>query len=300
MLDLLFGVSWVLNINVLVDVGAQGAGDFSLFAMLLVVAVFSMLASSVPAAVYASTMPVAGMVVMQYLMRGEPQDLVLAGLTAGAEAYFVMVANRLHISAIAALEARGQLERLIGEIEQAKAKSEEVARRAEAANLAKSRFLAQMSHELRTPLNAILGFSEVMKNQLLGPARGAGLWRICRRHTRVRAASLNLINEILDLSRIEAGRYELNDETINLVHVAEECHHLLKMRATHAASRSTITMSRISPNFGPMSARSDKSASIFCRTRSSSRRKAAKSGLRRAGPPRAGNISAYAIRARHS
>ena len=64
LLDFLFGVSWVLNINVLVDVGAQGAGDFSLFAMLLVVAVFSMLAASIPAAVYASTMPVACIVVI--------------------------------------------------------------------------------------------------------------------------------------------------------------------------------------------------------------------------------------------
>jgi two-component system cell cycle sensor histidine kinase PleC len=232
LLDFLFGVSWVLNINVLVDVGAQGAGDFSLFAMLLVVAVFSMLAASIPAAVYASTMPVAGIVVIQYLIRGQAQDLVLAGLTAGAEAYFVMVANRLHISAVAALEARGQLDSLIGELEQAKAKSDEAARRAEAANLAKSRFLAQMSHELRTPLNAILGFSEVMKNQLLGQhlvtAYGeyAGDIHDSGQHL------LNLINEILDLSRIEAGRYELNEESVNVVHVAEECHHLLKIRAT--------------------------------------------------------------------
>jgi len=231
LLDFLFGVSWVLNINLLVDAGTQGAGDFSLFAMLLVVAVFSMLAASVPPAVYASTMPVAGMVVLQYLFRGKPQDLVLAGLTAGAEAYFVMVANRLHQSAISAFEARGQLDDLIGEMEQAKAKSEEVARRAEAANLAKSRFLAQMSHELRTPLNAILGFSEVMKNQLLGPhavpiyGEYAGDIHDSGQHL------LNLINEILDLSRIEAGRYELNEEAVSLVHSAEECTYLLKMRA---------------------------------------------------------------------
>ena len=231
LLDFLFGISWVLNINVLVDVGAHGAGDFSLFAMLLVVAVFSMLAASVPPAVYASTMPVAGMVVLQYLFRGKPQDLVLAGLTAGAEAYFVMVANRLHASAISALEARSQLDDLIGEMEQAKAKSDEVARRSEAANLAKSRFLAQMSHELRTPLNAILGFSEVMKNQLLGahavPVYGEYASDIHDSGQHL----LNLINEILDLSRIEAGRYELNEEAVSLVNAAGECNHLLKMRA---------------------------------------------------------------------
>jgi two-component system cell cycle sensor histidine kinase PleC len=143
-----------------------------------------------------------------------------------------MVANRLHISAISALEARSQLDDLIGEMEQAKAKSDEVARRAEAANLAKSRFLAQMSHELRTPLNAILGFSEVMKNQLLGahavPVYGEYASDIHDSGQHL----LNLINEILDLSRIEAGRYELNEEPVSLVNAAGECTHLLKMRAT--------------------------------------------------------------------
>jgi two-component system, cell cycle sensor histidine kinase PleC len=231
--DMLFGASWVLNINVLVDLGLSGAGDFSLFAMLLVVAVFSMLAASVPTAVYAATIPVAAVVAMHYLLRGTPQDLVLAGLTIGAEAYFIMVANRLYLSAVSALEARAQLDSLVGELEQAKAKSDEAARRAEAANLAKSRFLAQMSHELRTPLNAILGFSEVMKSEILGPhsvptyKEYAGDIHDSGEHL------LNLINEVLDLSRIEAGRYELNEGPVSLAHVAEDCHHLIKLRATN-------------------------------------------------------------------
>jgi len=229
--DFLFGISWILNINILVDVSAHGAGDFTLFAMLLIVAVFSILASSLPAAVYASTIPVASMVVLHYVLRGEPKDLVLAGLTAGAETYFIMVANRLHVSAIAALEARGQLNDLIGELEQAKAKSDEIARHAEAANLAKSRFLAQMSHELRTPLNAILGFSEVMKNQLLGNHSVAAYGEYAADIHDSGQHLLNVINEVLDLSRIEAGRYELNDEAIDLIQIADECHHLLKMRA---------------------------------------------------------------------
>ncbi|MEX2128464.1 MAG: HAMP domain-containing sensor histidine kinase [Xanthobacteraceae bacterium] len=231
--DLMFGTSWVLNINVLVDLGMHGAGDFSLFAMLLVVAVFSMLAASVPSAVYAATLPVASVVAVHYLLRGAPQDLVLSSMTVGAEVYFIMVANRLYLAAVSALEARAQLDTLVGELEQAKAKSDEAARRAEAANLAKSRFLAQMSHELRTPLNAVLGFSEVMKSEILGPhsiptyKEYAGDIHTSGEHL------LNLINEVLDLSRIEAGRYELNEEPVSLALVAEACHHLVKLRATN-------------------------------------------------------------------
>jgi two-component system, cell cycle sensor histidine kinase PleC len=247
--DFVFGIAWVLNINELVTIGVQGSGDFSLFAMLLVIAVFCMLAASVPTAVYAATLPVAGVVAMHYLIRGTPQDLVLAALTIGAEGYFVMVARRLHTAALQALEAHGQLDTLIGDLEQAKAKSDETARQAEAANLAKSRFLAQMSHELRTPLNAILGFSEVMKGDMLGPdaietyREYAGDIHSSGQHL------LNLINEVLDLSRIEAGRYELNEEPVNLANVSEDCHRLVKLRAT---TRGITIIERAEPNLPKM------------------------------------------------
>jgi len=121
---------------------------------------------------------------------------------------------------------------LIGELEQAKAISDEARHRAEAANVEKSRFLAQMSHELRTPLNAILGFSEVMKSEIFG----AHIVPVYKEYSADIHNSgvhlLNLINEILDLSRIEAGRYELNEEAVSLVGVVADCHHLLKLRAS--------------------------------------------------------------------
>ena len=129
------------------------------------------------------------------------------------------------------LEARAEKDALIGELEQAKAKSDEARRHAEAANIAKSRFLAQMSHELRTPLNAILGFSEVMKNELFGAHAVPAYKDYANDIHNSGVHLLGLINEILDLSRIEAGRYELNEEAVALVQVAEECHHLLKLRA---------------------------------------------------------------------
>lgn len=92
-------------------------------------------------------------------------DYILAALAVTAEGYFALLAHRLHSTTLATLEARAEKDALIGELEQAKAISDEARYRAESANVSKSRFLAQMSHELRTPLNAILGFSEVMKRR---------------------------------------------------------------------------------------------------------------------------------------
>ena len=125
-------------------------------------------------------------------------------------------------------EARAEKDALIGELEQAKAISDEARRRAEAANIAKSRFLAQMSHELRTPLNAILGFSEVMKTEVFGPHAVPAYKDYSDDIHNSGEHLLSLINEILDLSRIEAGRYELNEEPVSLVGVVEDCHHLLQ------------------------------------------------------------------------
>ena len=80
---------------------------------------------------------------------------------------------------------------------------------AEKANLTKSEFLANMSHELRTPLNSIIGFSEVLQDGLLGPIN-AEQQRIFRAtSSRSGRHLLSLINDILDLSKVESGKMEL-------------------------------------------------------------------------------------------
>ena len=101
---------------------------------------------------------------------------------------------------------------------------------AEAANVAKSQFLANMSHELRTPLNAILGFSEVLENGIAGPlqsrqAEYVGLIRQSGEHL------LHLINEILDLARIDAGKLELHEEMIEPSKLVGSAIALIKDRA---------------------------------------------------------------------
>ena len=230
MLDLLFGVSWTLIL--IAPIGAsEQTRTLMLFVMLLVVAISSMLASSLPAAVFALTLPVTIAIAVRFVLNGTLHDYALALMALTAEGYFSLLAYRLYSTTLATLEARAEKDALIGELEQSKSISDDARRRAEAANIAKSRFLAQMSHELRTPLNAILGFSEVMKAETFG-AHSVSMYKDYSADIHSSGKHLlGLINEILDLSRIEAGRYELNEEPVSLARVVEDCHHLMKLRA---------------------------------------------------------------------
>ncbi|UTD29715.1 HAMP domain-containing sensor histidine kinase [Bradyrhizobium sp. WD16] len=233
-LDLVYGLAW--TVILLHPAGIDVVSNtLMLFVMLLVVAVSSMLAASLPIAALAATVPVTSAIAINFVMRGTLDDYILAMLAVTAEGYFALLAHRLHSTTLATLEARAEKDALIGELEQAKSISDEARYRAEAANVAKSRFLAQMSHELRTPLNAILGFSEVMKSEIFGPHAVPVYKDYSADIHNSGVHLLNLINEILDLSRIEAGRYELNEEAVSLVHVVTDCHHLLKLRASSRA-----------------------------------------------------------------
>ena len=232
MLDLFYGLAWMFIL--IHPVGAdESSGTFMLFVMLLVVAVSSMLASSLPMAVFAATFPVTAAIALDFVLQGTLRDYILAIMAVTAQGYFAVLAYRLYSTTLATLEARAEKDALIGELEQAKSISDEARQRAEAANISKSRFLAQMSHELRTPLNAILGFSEVMKTEVFGEHAVPAYKEYSADIHNSGVHLLGLINEILDLSRIEAGRYELNEESISLVGIVEDCHHLLKLRATN-------------------------------------------------------------------
>jgi two-component system, cell cycle sensor histidine kinase PleC len=106
--------------------------------------------------------------------------------------------------------------------------------RAEGANSAKSEFLANMSHELRTPLNAINGFSEIMVGEMFGPL---GDRRYKEYATDILTSGqhlLALINDILDMSKIEAGKMNLHLETVDVAELAEDAVRLMRNRAESA------------------------------------------------------------------
>ncbi|MGQ3292475.1 MAG: ATP-binding protein, partial [Shinella sp.] len=127
--------------------------------------------------------------------------------------------------------SRAKLERQKAELSVANANYQAEKDRAEAANRAKSEFLANMSHELRTPLNAILGFSEILQNQMFGPI-GSDKYReySCDIHESGKHL-LNVISDILDMSKIEAGHMRISCETVDLAPLIEETLRLTMLQA---------------------------------------------------------------------
>jgi two-component system cell cycle sensor histidine kinase PleC len=239
------GVAWASLMVLLprMTTGVAGLEVFQFATMLIYVSAIASLASTALPAAAAGTTPMTLALALVFVSRGGLLFPTLAVMGIAAQFFFLILASRLNSATQAMLEFRAEKDLLIAELGTAKSISDESRRRAEEANLAKSRFLATMSHELRTPLNAILGFSEIIKGEVLGPIGNAqykdyvGDIHTSGQHL------LNLINEILDLSRIEAGRYELHEEPVNLVGVVEECAYLMQLRAK--SKNITITESYV-------------------------------------------------------
>ena len=134
-----------------------------------------------------------------------------------------------------------ELQRIVQKLEQSQHELEVLARkyeiektRAEAANRAKSEFLANMSHELRTPLNAINGFSEIMVGELYGPLGDRRYKEYASDILMSGQHLLALINDILDMAKIEAGKLNLKFEPISIDEVVEDALRLMRNRADDA------------------------------------------------------------------
>jgi len=142
--------------------------------------------------------------------------------------------NELRRNEEALQQAVGKLEENAAELAELAAKYQAETVRAEGANQAKSEFLANMSHELRTPLNAINGFSEMMAEEMFGPLGDQRYKGYSKDILSSGQHLLALINDILDMSKIEAGKMSLHTEPLAMVDVVEDALRLIRTRADAA------------------------------------------------------------------
>ena len=229
--EFLYGVCWAGVAFISPATQGEAAHTFIFATLLVVISMRVLFASTVMPIVYAGTLPMTAAIVIRFALLDNPFYWAMAAMAVGVYIYFIWLMKGLNATVVAMLEFRAEKDALIAELEQAKSISDEARLRAEEANLAKSRFLATMSHELRTPLNAILGFSEIMRAEILGAHANPTYKEYAGDIHRSGQHLLNLINEILDISRIEAGRYELREAPLDLANVVAECHRLMRLRA---------------------------------------------------------------------
>ena len=228
----LMGIAWA--VFALQDCSHCSGVSFEFYkgsSLLVALAVTAMGTLMLRHAILCAFGPTVAALAVSTLLHPEPATVGMTAIVAAALVFLVFMTRRLRHTSAQLLSSQSEKDDLIAELEVAKSMSDEARRRAEEANLAKSRFLASMSHELRTPLNAILGFSEVMSTEVLGPLNNPTYKEYTSDIHRSGQHLLNLINEILDLSRIEAGKYDLSEESVHLVDIAEDCIGMVQLRA---------------------------------------------------------------------
>src|SRR3954471_13011398 len=159
---------------------------------------------------------------------------------------------RLRASVTDLKRSQGALERQAVELADLAEKYSEEKNRAEEANQTKSKFLANMSHELRTPLNAIIGFSEIMESGMFGTLGSEKYQEYCHDILTSGQYLLEVINDILDMSKIEAGRMKLDMEPLDLSKTLAES---LRVVSGRAQDKSLVLDADIAGNIPVVAAR---------------------------------------------
>ena len=239
--DFLSGIVWSTFLLIPVSTSSLSQPVFLFATLLVVIALYSFIAAPLFVGMLAATSPITMVLILVFFQTGYTSMMMMAGLFVAAQLLFILLGKQVRGTLLQLFKIRVEKDSLIVELEEATAISNDSRRRAEEANLAKSRFLATMSHELRTPLNAIIGFSEIMKEELLGPLDNDSYKEYVSDIHSSGDHLLNLINEILDLSRVEAGKYELHEEAISIVEVLNDCNTLMMLRAKNKDIKIKIT-----------------------------------------------------------
>ncbi len=136
----------------------------------------------------------------------------------------------------------------VTEQKRAQMEREDAIKRAEEANRAKSNFLANMSHELRTPLNAIIGMSEMMSLQIFGPINEPRYAGYVESISTAGRHLLELVNDILDISRIESGKYTFSPQLVQPMAIIEDCRRLILEQPGHENAALEIDIDEALPD----------------------------------------------------
>jgi two-component system, cell cycle sensor histidine kinase PleC len=245
--ELLFASSWSLPLFLFWSPGNELQHIYLIATLMTVVAIRIMIANNFLPVVLAGTGFITVTILIRCLTVHGPLYVALAAMAVMTAVFFIQLSRRLEETARDILAYRSQREKLIAELERARDQAERDRKRAEEASRAKSRFLATMSHELRTPLNAIMGFSEILSHEMMGPHAVTAYKHYSADIHSSGHYLLSLIDDILDLSRIEAGRQELAEEPVDLGAVASACAKLLRTKADERSQALSFEIPRDCP-----------------------------------------------------
>ncbi len=229
--ELVQGVCWVLPLFLFWAGANSLQGAYLVAFTMAIIAVRLLVVNNFMPVLVAGTGIMTIGVAMRCIAQAEPIYYALAGLIITLEVFFLFVARQLGDTARDMVKFKAQKDTLIDELKLERDKAEAEKTKAEEANKAKSIFLATMSHELRTPLNAIMGFSEILKREMFGPLTVPAYKDYAGDIHHSGRYLLDLINDILDLSRIEAGRRDIQEEPFDILSCVQSAQALLNGRA---------------------------------------------------------------------
>jgi two-component system cell cycle sensor histidine kinase PleC len=229
--ELLYAACWSMPLFLFWDAGNDMQHVFIIATLMAVVAIRIIIASNFMPVVLTGTGFIAFFILLRCILEQQSLYIALGAMVIVVEIFFIQLARRLQSTARDMLAFKAQRERLIDELKRAKDQADAARLKAEEANKAKTQFLATMSHELRTPLNAIMGFSEVLSREMMGPHAVSAYKEYSSDIHHSGHYLLALINDILDLSRIEAGRKDLIDEAVSIADEAGEAMKMIAMKA---------------------------------------------------------------------
>ena len=237
--ELMMGIFWVLPLFSFWPTGNNAQGPFLITALAVVIALRFLIVSNFMPVLAAGTGIMTIGLAARCFLQFDPLYMSLGVLLITLEVLFLFISRQLQETARDMLIFRGQKDILIEELRHARDMAEVQMEKAETANVAKSTFLANMSHELRTPLNAILGFSEILYREMFGPIANASYKDYAGDINHSGKYLLGLINDILDITRIEAGRREIVEEPVSISDAVTEA--LLLCEANAAKKNIIIT-----------------------------------------------------------